>query len=100
MREVNSLRYNEHVQLLQRNGRKGPSIVRFRYDKIKKAMLHIAGEKDWISFDELSKKTLRRLTPFDGNNQWYMEALVTDLEARGLFECSQVNGDLFIRKLG
>lgn len=91
------MRYNESIQLLQSNGRAGASIVKYRYEKIKKTMLMIIREAGVISFEELSTRTLKRLTPFDGNNQWYMEAIVTDLEARGQLECPFLNGQLFVR---
>lgn len=94
------MRYNESVQLLQSNGRAGASIVKFRYEKIKKIMLTIIREAGIISFEELSNRTLKRLTPFDGNNRWYMEAIVTDLDARGQLECSMLNGKLFVKSLG
>ena len=91
------MRYNESVQLLQSNGKAGASIVKFRYEKIKKVMIMIIREAGIISFEELSNRTMRRLTPFDGNNQWYMEAIVTDLEARGQLECPMLNGQLFVK---
>ncbi|MFD1204961.1 MULTISPECIES: DUF6958 family protein [Sporosarcina] len=94
------MHYNESVQLLQSNGKKGAVIVKFRYEKIKKIMLFIVKDAGMISFEELSEKTLRRLTPFDGNNKWYMEAVVTDLEARGLLECPMHNGQLFVKYVG
>lgn len=91
------MRYNESVQLLQSNGRAGASIVKYRYEKIKKVMLMIIREAGIISFEELSNRTLRRLTPFDGNNRRYMEAIVTDLEARGQLACRLLNGQLFVK---
>lgn len=91
------MRYNESVQLLQSNGRAGATIVKFRYEKIKKIMLVIIREAGVISFEELSNRTLKRLKPFDGDNQWYMEAIVTDLEARGQLECPLLNGQLFVK---
>ena len=91
------MRYNESVQLLQSNGRAGATIVKFRYEKIKKVILMIIREAGIISYEELSNRTLRRLTAFDGKNQWYMEAIVTDLEARGQLECSMLNGQLFVK---
>ena len=94
------MRYNESVQLLQSNGRAGASIVKFRYEKIKKVMMLIIREAGIISFEELSNRTKKRLTPFDGNNQWYMEAIVTDLEARGQLECPMLNGQLFVKFAG
>lgn len=94
------MRYNESVQLLQSNGKAGASIVKFRYEKIKKVMLMIIREAGVISFEELSNRTLRRLTAFDGNNQWYMEAIVTDLEARGELDCPMLNGQLFVTAAG
>jgi hypothetical protein len=94
------MRYNESVQLLQSNGRAGASIVKYRYEKIKKVMLMIIREAGIISFEELSNRTLKRLSPFDGNNQWYMEAIVTDLEARGELECPLMNGRLFVKSTG
>jgi len=94
------MRYNESVQLLQSNGRAGATIVKFRYEKIKKIMLVIIREAGVISFEELSNRTLKRLKPFDGDNQWYMEAIVTDLEARGQLECPLLNGQLFVKFAG
>ncbi|MGG0671080.1 DUF6958 family protein [Sporosarcina koreensis] len=94
------MRYNESVQLLQSNGRAGATIVKFRYEKIKKVMLMIIREAGIISFEELSNRTLRKLTQFDGNNNWYMEAIVTDLEARGQLECPMLNGQLFVKSAG
>lgn len=94
------MRYNESVQLLQSNGRAGATIVKFRYEKIKKIMLVIIREAGVISFEELSNRTLKRLKPFDGDNQWYMEAIVTDLEARGQLECPLLNGQLFVKSAG
>ena len=91
------MRYNDSVQLLQSNGRAGATIVKFRYEKIKKVMLMIIREAGIISYEELSNRTLRRLTAFDGKNQWYMEAIVTDLEARGQLECPMLNGQLFVK---
>lgn len=90
------MRYNESVQLLQSNGKAGASIVKFRYEKIKRVMMLIIREAGIISFEELATRTKKRLTPFDGNNQWYMEAIVTDLEARGQLDCSLLNGQLFV----
>ena len=46
------MRYNESVQLLQSNGKAGASIVKYRYDKIKKVMLMIIREAGIISFEE------------------------------------------------
>ncbi|WOV87926.1 hypothetical protein QWT69_02055 [Sporosarcina oncorhynchi] len=91
------MRYNESIHLFQSNGKVGASIVKFRYEKIKKTMLLIIREAGVISFEELAARTLKRLTPFDGNNMWYMEAIVTDLEVRGQLECPMLNGQLFVK---
>lgn len=91
------MRYNESIHLYQSNGKIGASIVKYRYEKIKKTMLLIIREAGVISFEELSARTLKRLTAFDGNNQWYMEAIITDLEVRGQLECPMLNGQLFIK---
>ncbi|MBD7985358.1 hypothetical protein H9649_12230 [Sporosarcina sp. Sa2YVA2] len=92
------MRYNESIHLFQSNGKIGPSIVKFRYEKIKKIMLMIIQEAGVITFEELALRTMKRLTPFDGNNQWYMEAIVTDLEVRGQLECPMLNGQLFVKR--
>ena len=63
-------------------------------------MLMIIREAGIISYEELSNRTLKRLTAFDGKNQWYMEAIITDLEARGQLECPMLNGQLFVKFAG
>ena len=60
----------------------------------------IIREAGIISYEELSNRTLKRLTAFDGKNQWYMEAIITDLEARGQLECPMLNGQLFVKFAG
>ncbi|GEN84301.1 hypothetical protein SLU01_26130 [Sporosarcina luteola] len=90
------MRYNESVQLLQSNGKAGASIVKFRYEKVKKVMIMIIREAGIISYEELASRTMKLLSTLDGNIQWYMEAIVTDLEARGQLECPLLNGQLFV----
>ncbi|MDN4606069.1 DUF6958 family protein [Sporosarcina highlanderae] len=94
--KVKRMRYNDSFELLQSNGKAGSSIVKFRYDKVKKVILTITREAGIISFEELVSRSLVRLATMDGNNQWYMEAVVTDLEARGQLECSLLDGKLFV----
>ncbi|WP_339252065.1 hypothetical protein NSQ43_00360 [Sporosarcina sp. FSL W8-0480] len=93
------MRYNESVQLLQLNGKAGVSIVKFRYERVKKVILTIVREAGILSYEELASRSAGRLSHIDGNNNWYMEEVVTDLEARGQLKCSLNNGQLFIKSV-
>ncbi|MDW0116454.1 hypothetical protein QTL97_05875 [Sporosarcina thermotolerans] len=93
------MRYNESVQLLQLNGKEGVTIVKFRYDRVKKVILTIIREAGILSYEELARRSAGRLSLLDGNNHWYMEEIVKDLEARGQLECSLDEGKLFVKSV-
>ena len=77
----------EKILTLHPKGKKGVNILKRRYDIIKDYILHTIGDKQEISFDELTDLAVDKLSSsFDGKIVWYMVTVKLDLEARGMIE--------------
>lgn len=67
--------------------KKGVSISKVKYERIRKAILQTLNENETVRFQDLSQEVERRLKePFDGSISWYVTTVKLDLEARAVIE--------------
>ena len=77
---------SEKFLTLHPQNKQGVNIDKGKYEAIKGAILEAVGEKEGITFDELTASVGEKLPDFDGSISWYTVSVKLDLEARGMIE--------------
>lgn len=69
-------------------GKQGVNILKYRYDNVKKAIIHRLRQQGEVTFEKLSDLVEEDLirAGFDGKPLWYIVTVKLDLEARKVIE--------------
>ena len=81
------MRVEEKILTLHPQGKQGVNILKRRYDTIKDFILETIEKHTEITYQELNKLAVKKLTKnFDGKVGWYIVSVKLDLETREIIE--------------